>query len=211
MSEAAKNISVDIVPLQSQAAQILNRADKAGGLNISAGEKTFLNQIVEAPEKVDFTIAHEILSGLKTRQRDLKSTTTPDTKLYAQITSFTKNLEKQMDNGQVFELLFEDTNAIGFVAYELNCNFENFSQTLTKIHKIYMLPEMQGKGFGKFMIDEIVRIAKSNNQKGVFLNVNKYNKAKIFYQKLGFVISKEEVIDIGNGYVMDDYVMEYLF
>jgi hypothetical protein len=97
MSEAAKNISVDIVPLQSQAAQILNRADKAGGLNISAGEKTFLNQIVEAPEKVDFTIAHDILSGLKTRQRDLKSTTTPDTKLYAQITSFTKNLEKQMD------------------------------------------------------------------------------------------------------------------
>jgi ribosomal protein S18 acetylase RimI-like enzyme len=116
-----------------------------------------------------------------------------------------------MDNGQVFELLFDETNAIGFVAYELNSNFENLSQPLTKIHKIYMLPEMQGKGFGKFMIDEIVRIAISNNQKGVFLNVNKYNKAKIFYQKLGFVISKEEVIDIGNDYVMDDYVMEYLF
>ena len=121
------------------------------------------------------------------------------------------NLEKQMDNGQVFELLFEDTTNIGFVAYELNCNFDNLSQPLTKIHKIYLLPETQGKGFGKFMIDEIVKIAKSNNQKGVFLNVNKYNKAKFFYEKLGFVISKEEVIDIGNGYVMDDYVMEYLF
>lgn len=121
------------------------------------------------------------------------------------------NLEKQMNNGQVFELLFEDTNAIGFVAYELSCNFENLSQPLTKLHKIYLLPETQGKGFGKFMIDEIVKIAKSNNQKGIFLNVNKYNKAKIFYEKLGFVISKEEVIDIGNDYVMDDYVMEYLF
>jgi ribosomal protein S18 acetylase RimI-like enzyme len=121
------------------------------------------------------------------------------------------NLEKQMDNGQVFELLFEDKTAIGFVAYELNCNFDNLSQPLTKIHKIYLLPETQGKGFGKFMIDEIVKIAKSNNQKGIFLNVNKYNKAKIFYEKLGFVISKEEVIDIGNDYVMDDYVMEYLF
>jgi ribosomal protein S18 acetylase RimI-like enzyme len=121
------------------------------------------------------------------------------------------NLEKQMDNGQVFELLFEDTTAIGFVAYELNCNFENLSQSLTKIHKIYLLPETQGKGFGKFMIDEIVKIAKSNNQKGIYLNVNKYNTAKFFYEKLGFVISKEEVIDIGNDYVMDDYVMEYLF
>ena len=121
------------------------------------------------------------------------------------------NLEKQMNNGQVFELLLEDNNIIGFVAYELNCNLENLNQPLTKIHKIYLLPETQGKGFGKFMINEIVKIAKSNNQKGIFLNVNKYNKAKIFYEKLGFVISKEEVIDIGNDYVMDDYVMEYLF
>jgi ribosomal protein S18 acetylase RimI-like enzyme len=121
------------------------------------------------------------------------------------------NLEKQLNNGQVFELLLEDNNVIGFVAYELNCNLENLNQPLTKIHKIYLLPETQGKGFGKFMINEIVKIAKSNNQKGIFLNVNKYNKAKIFYEKLGFVISKEEVIDIGNDYVMDDYVMEYLF
>jgi len=74
-----------------------------------------------------------------------------------------------------------------------------------------LLPETQGKGFGKFMINEIVKIAKSNNQKGIYLNVNKYNTAKFFYEKVGFTIVKEEVIDIGNGYVMDDYVMEYLF
>jgi ribosomal protein S18 acetylase RimI-like enzyme len=61
------------------------------------------------------------------------------------------------------------------------------------------------------MIDEIIRIAKTNNQKGIYLNVNKYNSAKFFYEKLGFTNVKEEVIDIGNGYVMDDYVMEYLF
>jgi ribosomal protein S18 acetylase RimI-like enzyme len=117
------------------------------------------------------------------------------------------NLEKQMDNGQVFELLLEDTNFIGFFAYELNCN----ETELLKLHKIYLLPETQSKGFGKFMIDEIVKIAKSNNQKGIYLNVNKYNSAKFFYEKVGFVILKEQVIDIGNDYVMDDYVMEYLF
>lgn len=119
----------------------------------------------------------------------------------------TANLERQMDNGQIFELLLEDTNVIGFVAYELNCNETEW----LKLHKIYLLPETQGKGFGKFMIDEIVRIAKSNNQQGIYLNVNKYNTAKFFYEKVGFTIVKEEVIDIGNGYVMDDYVMEYLF
>ena len=117
------------------------------------------------------------------------------------------NLENQMDAGQVFELVFEDNNIIGFVSYEFNCK----KTKLLKIHKIYLLPETQGKGFGKFMIDVIVRIAKSNDQKGIFLNVNKYNKAKFFYEKAGFVVSKEEVIDIGNGYVMDDYVMELIF
>ena len=118
-----------------------------------------------------------------------------------------ENLENQMDNGQVFKLLFEDSNVVGFVAYELNCN----ETGVLKIHKIYLLPETQGKGFGKFMIDEVIKIAKSNQQKGVFLNVNKYNKAQFFYQKLGFTITKEEVIDIGNDYVMDDYVMNLLF
>jgi ribosomal protein S18 acetylase RimI-like enzyme len=42
----------------------------------------------------------------------------------------------------------------------------------------------------------------------LFLNVNKYNSAIQFYHKIGFEIAKEEVIDIGNGFVMDDYVME---
>jgi len=118
-----------------------------------------------------------------------------------------ENLENQMDKGQVFELLFEDSNVVGFVAYELNCN----ETGLLKIHKIYLLPETQGKGFGKFMIDEVIKIAKNNHQKGVFLNVNKYNKAQFFYKKLGFKITKEEVRDIGNNYIMDDYQMELKF
>lgn len=118
-----------------------------------------------------------------------------------------ESLESQMDNGQVFKLLFEDSNVVGYLSYEFNCK----ETGLLKIHKIYLLPETQGKGFGKFMIDEVIKIAKSNQQKGVFLNVNKYNNAQFFYEKLGFTITKDEVIDIGNDYVMDDYVMNLLF
>jgi ribosomal protein S18 acetylase RimI-like enzyme len=117
------------------------------------------------------------------------------------------NLQKQMDVGQVFELVVENNNFIGFVSYEFNCK----QTELLKLHKIYLLPETQGKGFGKSMIDEVIIIAKSNNQKGIYLNVNKYNIAKFFYEKVGFTIVKEEVIDIGNGFVMDDYVMELIF
>jgi diamine N-acetyltransferase len=103
-----------------------------------------------------------------------------------------------------FILAIEDGKALGFASYEMNCNKTN----KTKIHKIYILSTQQGKGIGKTLIDYIETEAKNDNQEALILNVNKYNPAQQFYKKLGFSISFEEVIDIGEGYVMDDYVME---
>jgi len=115
-----------------------------------------------------------------------------------------ESLQKQFDNGHVFLLIENDQNFIGFASYELNCKDSN----KTKLQKIYILPEIQGKGIGKQVIDYIKEKAVSSNNLALFLNVNKFNKAKDFYQKYGFQIIKEEVIDIGNNYIMDDYVME---
>lgn len=98
----------------------------------------------------------------------------------------------------------ENNRAVGFASYEFDCDQTN----KTKIHKIYVLSTQQGKGLGKLLLDYIVKEAKKHNNKALFLNVNKYNRAQHFYKKLGFEIAKEEVIDIGQGYVMDDYVME---
>lgn len=117
-----------------------------------------------------------------------------------------KALQKQLENGQVFYLAQnENQEFVGFVSYEINCK-----PNKTKIHKIYVLPETQGTGIGKQLFDLVKTKAQENQQTAIFLNVNKYNNAQKFYQKLGFAITKEEVIDIGNVYVMDDYVMEVL-
>ncbi|GAB3719302.1 GNAT family N-acetyltransferase [Flavobacterium koreense] len=114
------------------------------------------------------------------------------------------SLEKQFDNGHIFLLIEDNQNFIGFASYELNCNNSN----KTKLQKLYVLPEIQGKGIGKQVIDYIQEKVVLSNNLALFLNVNKFNKAKDFYQKYGFQIIKEEVIDIGNNYIMDDYVME---
>jgi len=114
------------------------------------------------------------------------------------------SLEKQFDNGHIFLLIEDDQNFIGFASYELNCKNSN----KTKLQKLYVLPEIQGKGIGKQVIDYIKEKVVLSNNLALFLNVNKFNKAKDFYQKYGFQITKEEVIDIGNNYIMDDYVME---
>lgn len=111
------------------------------------------------------------------------------------------------EKGHIFYLAQDEKEKfVGFVSYEINCE-----PNKTKIHKIYVLPEKQGTGLGKYLIEFVQSKAVENNQKALFLNVNKYNKALFFYEKFGFSIIKEDVIDIGNGFVMDDFVMELIF
>ena len=106
--------------------------------------------------------------------------------------------------GHRFILAKENGNLLGFASFEFNY----IKKPKTKIHKIYILPNLQGKGIGKMLINFITSEAKKRHQKTLILNVNKRNTAIRFYESVGFTITAEEVIDIGNGYVMDDYVME---
>lgn len=113
-------------------------------------------------------------------------------------------LSELIQKGHVFYLAQDDNDKyVGFVSYEINSE-----PNKTKIHKIYVLPETQGTGLGRQFFELVKEKAIENNQSNIFLNVNKQNHAVNFYTKLGFAKVKDEVIDIGNGYVMDDYVME---
>ena len=116
------------------------------------------------------------------------------------VEALTEQLEKR---NHVFLLIEENERFVGFASYE--SNIENHK---TKIHKIYVLPETQGKGFGVQLINEIETRAKKSQNDILFLNVNRFNKAQYFYKKLGFEIAFEEDIEIGNGYLMEDFVME---
>jgi ribosomal protein S18 acetylase RimI-like enzyme len=114
-------------------------------------------------------------------------------------------LEVQWNKGHTFLLAEEDGIELGFAGFELNYSEE----PKAKLHKIYLLPEVQGKGVGKKLITEVSTQAQAAAHKSLLLNVNKYNQNAIdFYKKLGFTEIYKEVIDIGNGYLMDDVVME---
>jgi GNAT superfamily N-acetyltransferase len=113
-------------------------------------------------------------------------------------------LKYQMTKGnQQFILAYKNEKPVGFCAYQINA--EN---NKTKIHKLYVLLEFRKLNIGKYFLEYVFNLATANNQQAIFLNVNKYNNAKYFYEKEGFSMIKEEVIDIGNDYIMDDFVME---
>jgi ribosomal protein S18 acetylase RimI-like enzyme len=114
-------------------------------------------------------------------------------------------LHSQMDQGHKFLLLHEDNSPVGFAGFQLNYP----EPGICKLHKLYLLPETQGKGLGKMLIHEVIEQAIQEGQQSLLLNVNRNNKAFDFYKRYGFEIRGEEDIDIGGGYFMNDYIMEY--
>jgi len=108
------------------------------------------------------------------------------------------------NKGHHFILAKEGKETLGFASYEHHYN----QKQQTKIHKIYILPETQGKGIGKKLIDFIEKVAKENDSMALSLNVNRFNKALYFYQKLGFEIVGEVDIELDHGYLMEDYILE---
>lgn len=114
-------------------------------------------------------------------------------------------LESQVEKGHTFLIAEAQGNAIGFAGFELFYK----GGTKAKLHKLYLLPSGHGKGTGKALLQEVASRARAAGQQFLTLNVNKDNQKAIdFYKSQGFVETHKEIIDIGNGYVMDDAVME---
>ena len=88
--------------------------------------------------------------------------------------------------------------------------FENhYQEKTTKLHRIYLLEEAKGKGLGKDALQFLKEQAKNSGDERIILNVNKQNPSYYFYVSQGFKVYEETVLDVGNGFVMDDYLMEY--
>lgn len=102
-----------------------------------------------------------------------------------------------------FILIFDNEIPVGFSSYS-----PHEDAAVYHLNKIYVLPDQQGKQLGKKMLNYIITKIKIAGATSLQLNVNRLNKALHFYEKQGFKIIREEDIDIGSGYFMNDYVME---
>jgi len=82
------------------------------------------------------------------------------------------------------------------------------SATEHKLHKLYVHPQWQGRGLGAALIERAEQHARANGASSLVLNVNKRNEEAIAaYRKRGFTVRDSVVVDIGGGFVMDDFVM----
>ena len=112
-------------------------------------------------------------------------------------------IEKLLKEKAIFRLLMEEDEPLAFCEYQIQ-------DKRLFLSKLYVHKNHRHSGLGKMLFLDSVRYAKENKINKIFLTVNKDNTPSFeIYRHLGFKVIDAVVNDIGQGYVMDDYIMEY--
>lgn len=111
-----------------------------------------------------------------------------------------------LTTAQTYLVLEDESGSQGFASFSRRQD----EPGVYKLHKLYVIPENHGMGYGRALIDEIKGRLLQEDIHILDLNVNRKNPARSFYEKLGFVVLREEDIPIGPFW-MNDYVMRLTF
>jgi GNAT superfamily N-acetyltransferase len=102
-----------------------------------------------------------------------------------------------------YDQLLADGKPVGFASYG-----PTSEAGVMKLHKLYLLPEMHGRGLGSRLLQHVEREVRAGVGCRLILSVNKRNiRAIAAYRRNGFAIAGSVITDIGGGFVMDDYIM----
>ena len=114
-----------------------------------------------------------------------------------------ERLRRDWTSGVVFHWPIVDQIPVGYMATQTDP-----TATVLHLHKLYVLPQFQGKGLGGRLLEHAFQAATQVGCRTVRLHVNKGNlRAIACYHRHGFLKEASVVNDIGGGYFMDDYVM----
>ena len=114
------------------------------------------------------------------------------------------NLRRYLESSERWmKVLRRDGREVGYCSYALTPVPGEL-----KLEQLYLLPELHGLGLGRFMLGEIEANARKLGCQAIVLQVNKRNTlALAVYRKSGFIEREQVVLDIGNGFVMDDFIL----
>ena len=113
-------------------------------------------------------------------------------------------MEQELHQGIQYDLLLVNEELIGFASYGAAD-----AKAEIKLHKLYVHPSLHRRGLGSLLLKHVEKVVRDSQNRILILSVNKTNHQAIAaYQKNGFAVRTSAVVDIGGGFVMDDYVME---
>lgn len=112
-------------------------------------------------------------------------------------------MSAQIKEGYEYFQVMEDDRLVGYFAIQPQPDARELF-----ISKFYLHKSMRGKGTGRLCMEFIEHTARARGLDRLWLTVNKGNSAVAAYHRLGFQVAQAIVMDIGNGFVMDDFRME---
>ena len=111
-----------------------------------------------------------------------------------------EKIRAEITAGVWWKVVELDGAAIGYLSAERGAD--------VKLHKLYLRPEQQGRGYAQQALGHVVELARAWGAMRVVLNVNKHNARAIrAYKRAGFSVVDAVVNDIGGGFMMDDFIM----
>lgn len=111
-------------------------------------------------------------------------------------------ISDQIDNKYLYYLIKQADQHVGYIGIEPK-------EDKLFLSKFYIKSSQRGNGLGKEAMEFIEKLASQMGLKKIALTVNKYNSLTIdIYLSLGFVNVGAIVTDIGNGFIMDDFLLE---
>lgn len=112
-------------------------------------------------------------------------------------------VSEQIGAGYEYFLVRHDGSPVGYLAVVARPE-----EGALFVSKFYLLSRTRGAGTGRVCMEFIERLARQRGLGLLWLTVNKGNPSVNVYKRLGFRIAADLVMDIGAGFVMDDYRME---
>lgn len=112
-------------------------------------------------------------------------------------------MQSQIDAGYEYFQIQQRGENIGYAAIR-----HDAADARVFISKLYVLAAHRKSGAGRQVLGIIETLARERGATHLWLTVNKGNPSVRAYERLGFNIAESLVMDIGGGYVMDDYRME---
>lgn len=112
-------------------------------------------------------------------------------------------MRREMDEGGIkFYLAREDGRPVGFAS------FGPYAGNEAKLHKLYLLEQARGRGYGRKLLEFISSAARDDSYKFLRLNVNRNNTGSVAaYLACGFEKYLKVDVPIGNGFFMNDHIM----
>ena len=128
----------------------------------------------------------------------------------AQVDYMVKNFQSaqaiaaQIASGYEYYLILHNGEPAGYLAV-----VPDPVKSSSQLSKLYIRKSLRGLGLGKESMDFVAGLCRKSGIGKLWLTVNKYNAESIaWYERLGFARAGEVVMDIGGGYIMDDFRFE---